>query len=755
MLHSTYTRRKSVLIKRLALSILSLVMIISPAFAIMPELEGMTREAAAVQLASYYGLEDESRLYFDDTESIENISAVKKVVRAGLMDGIYNSFLPDDVISNDDIELIRSKTGDDDFIVIRGNREYSTGVIFSDVVFGGNVVFRSSRTTLDDVRILGNLYLDMDATISFRGTARVIEAKGRISGEIRTGSRIEYLYLWGNDTDIVIDGSIGTLVVYGSNVRVSGNGDIDTVRANGSGLSCSILPNHITVGDMVYRVDDLPLFSGIMYDPSTEGPADSPDRSKIVESGDRTPTFTELETGNTPYHSGPIDISHPFSSIYCSGGRIDGEAYGYIEREFIMSGDANVYNLYPNDVPYVVMENVPYATRVLMRYPDPGVKEPSGNIVVEILNASSGYDLEDFWRRAWDVIMENGDVYVAITAQSDAAEALKKFDSERYSEIDWNGEDGLVFDMLTQLGNVLRKNPSLILDERIPVESIILVGQSWSGDYINTYTSVFYDYYNAESTLFDGYLGIANPAETFIASGVAGPARSFRPMTEPYIVIMSQAEHYFGSYGNWYRDFEYIRIPDGDEDWQIRFYEVAGAGHSDPVSPVIPNDSELMLINGSGRGMKEYNGDERPSDLQLDMVIRASYENLLSWIRYAIPAPPADNHWITYRTVVDPFIGDMPECMTDKDGNAVGGIRMPQIEAPVACYKPFRNDTSKTDGSMIYFTKERLSELYPEGYYDYMRAFGEAASRILSEGFLTREDYAVLMRDGRNIGLFI
>ncbi len=725
-------------------------------FAAMPDLNGLTREKAAEELVSYFSLEDESILYYGDLDSVSDVSSISKAVRAGLLGGDGN-FRPGDVISEDEIAYIASKAGNDGDSVVKGNTTYSSDVAFSDTVFGGNVVLTPDVRTAEftNANILGNLYADGEITLSFSGKARVVETREKAVVSVSEGSEIEYLYVWGDDSAVTVDGNVGTVVITGENVSLAGSGVIGLLRANGDGLVSDLSASRITVGDAVSK-NGMPLISSNVYDPSLSGPQTSPDADKIKAMAKAEPIYKEIPYGEgITYHDGPVEVSHPFSSAYCSGGHINLDAYGYVEKEFLMYGEANAYNLYENDVPYIVKENVPYCTRVLVRYPDPSVRTPSGNVVVEILNASSAVDLEDMWRRAWDLFLENGDVYIGITSQSGAAEALRTFDPVRYADISWSGEDGLFFDMLSQLGNTIRTNPTALIPSSIPVECLLLIGQSWSGDYVNTYTSVFYDYYNADGSLFDGYLCIVNPAETFIATGVAGPVRSFRATDEPYISIMSQGEHYFESYGDWYRDFEYVRIPDHTEDgWNTRFYEVAGAGHSDPVSPVIPSSAEIKKANGAGRDAKVYNSPELPSDLQMDMVIRGAYENIVKWIREGIPAPSAEDKWLLYRTVVDPSFGDMPECITDENGNALGGIRMPQIEAPVATYKPFRNDSSTTDGSMIYFSKDKIWDLYPNGYADYMSKYGSAASALVSEGYISTADYAILMRDERNINLF-
>ena len=56
--------------------------------------------------------------------------------------------------------------------------------------------------------------------------------------------------------------------------------------------------------------------------------------------------------------------------------------------------------------------------------------------------------------------MNEGHAYIGITSKTNTINALKKFDAERYADLNWkvNGKDenGLIWDMLSQLGTKLR-----------------------------------------------------------------------------------------------------------------------------------------------------------------------------------------------------------------------------------------------------------------------------------------------------------
>ena len=128
--------------------------------------------------------------------------------------------------------------------------------------------------------------------------------------------------------------------------------------------------------------------------------------------------------------SGPVPAtatSYPFGAADRTLVPEDLKANGYVEEEFIVSGKANVYD-WPAPGPAVVRTaDVPYTTRVLIRRPADG-KKFSGNVVVELLNASNLFDLNIAWGLSGKHFVDKGDAWVGITSKPVTAASLKKFD---------------------------------------------------------------------------------------------------------------------------------------------------------------------------------------------------------------------------------------------------------------------------------------------------------------------------------------
>jgi Alpha/beta hydrolase domain len=93
---------------------------------------------------------------------------------------------------------------------------------------------------------------------------------------------------------------------------------------------------------------------------------------------------------------------------------------------------------------------------------------------------------------------------------------------------------------------------------------------------------------------------------------------------------------------------------------------------------------------------------------------------------------------------------------TDKDGNALAGVRHPFVDVPTATYTGWNPRDSSIGfggvrvaftGSYIPWPKEKVTARYATRA-QYLGAFTEAALRMMKERFLTAEDLPDLLREG-------
>lgn len=74
----------------------------------------------------------------------------------------------------------------------------------------------------------------------------------------------------------------------------------------------------------------------------------------------------------------------------------DLSSFGYVEEEFLQSGTANIYDETPDGKLTVTVPDAPYTTRLLVRRPE-RKEDFSGNVIIEILNASAFFDIDRDW----------------------------------------------------------------------------------------------------------------------------------------------------------------------------------------------------------------------------------------------------------------------------------------------------------------------------------------------------------------------
>ena len=351
------------------------------------------------------------------------------------------------------------------------------------------------------------------------------------------------------------------------------------------------------------------------------------------------------------HHLSNVNESHAFSSMLCSIGQVNLEQYGYLEREFLQQGSAGIYTLDANNRAVATNKTSDYATRLLVRYPSDPTRF-SGRVYIDILNASSGIDLEDLWRRSWEFLLDNGHAYVGITSKSLTAKALKRFDPQRYQDLQWQvdgvDENGLLWDMLSQLGGLLRQPKARGLLGGLTPDWLYLTGQSQSGMVLNTYLVAFADQlalsHAGKPPLFDGYLNLVGPSVKPISSAGTLPSQVYRPSAVPLIAIMSEAEHAMARVrlpAGTPKIAEYQRPKDGNSrNKKIRFYEVAGAPHADPSSPILPNNAEIGKANlGKVRTPIEYANGHVETELNIDPFINAALNNLHECVANGTPPP--------------------------------------------------------------------------------------------------------------------
>jgi hypothetical protein len=416
---------------------------------------------------------------------------------------------------------------------------------------------------------------------------------------------------------------------------------------------------------------------------------------------------------------------------------------GYVQSEYAASGTATSYkavgpltsdgrwNFAPDG-------NAPYKTRVLVRRPADPAKF-SGTVVVEWLNVSGGVDANPDWVSLREEIVRAGDAWVGVSAQrigveggpvivqvkgiagsEDQGKGLKAIDPARYGSLDQPG-DGFSFDIYTQVARALRAGAGL---SGLHPQRLIAAGESQSAFALVTYFNGVQPLADA----FDGFfvhsrgaggLPLVGPGKYADLAGALGGTHTILRTDQDVPVLDIQTETDVASVLNSYA----ARQPDTS---RFRLWEVAGTAHAD-AHLVGPSASSIDC------GVPINNGP-------MHVVAKAALRALTSWMENGTAPPTASR--------IDVIPGASPQVRRDADGIAIGGIRTPPVDVPVATLSGVPGPTPSTIclllGSTKPFSAERIAQLYPSKSA-YLARFGADADKVIGQGFVLQADRAALM----------
>jgi hypothetical protein len=475
-----------------------------------------------------------------------------------------------------------------------------------------------------------------------------------------------------------------------------------------------------------------------------------------------------------PKIGAPLPVSatsHPFSAANHQKRPFDLAAQGYVEREYLVSGQARVFD-WPDAAGLEVLGQGPYVTRILVRRPK-DARRFNGTVIVEPLNPSEDVDLPIMWAESYRQLIRDGYAWVGVTIKPNTIKALKRFDPERYAAVSmanprggqacaasginaWSqpttpaDETGLAWDMLSQIGALL-KSRSPANPMPWSVERLYMTGQSQTAGYARTYATAFAGRERAATggRLYDGYLYSGSPPWQVPLNQCrkdlepGDPRRLTSAAGAPVIELFTQ--------GDMATNVE-TRRPDADTPTdRFRRYEVAGAPHVDPwEGRSFASDADMARAGARDNSAVELTcqpAGVEPTDFPNRYVFDAAWRSLDRWVRLGVPAPHAQR--LEVKAEVRPF---RPEASfdTDADGNAKGGVRTPAVDVPTA-----RWIGSKTgpfvclfQGYKYPFGRDRLTALYPT-HAAYVAKVRADTSRLVALRWLTPEDAAEIVQDAQ------
>jgi hypothetical protein len=432
---------------------------------------------------------------------------------------------------------------------------------------------------------------------------------------------------------------------------------------------------------------------------------------------------------------------------------------GYIEAEFLISGTANVYE-YVDDAQEsaaieVIESGLDYTTRILVRAPE-NPRRFNGTVLLDILNATRGYDGEISWVYSGNTLMDEGAVYVGITSKASTVRFLrdefgrppyKPRNASRYATLKMP-DSGQIWDILSQVSALLKDqaNPDNPLYQ-LNVERIILTGHSQSASYVKTFVNSFHRdaLLNDGRSAIDGYIENAGSfsAKRVNVDGAAGENFEFFdkrnkaivPVPAPVFRVQSETEpnSFFAS--------RLSRQTEADSPW-VRTYEIAGGAHVGATALALENEQNFNELGlGPARSC-----EVGPSTLPVEQAFSALFVRMDRWLRDG-DVPPASR----LIALVENESGRVIE--KDFTGNTVGGIRLPQLEVPIGRWSGGNPDLfCFLYGSFVPYTQSELDLLYPRRG-DYIKPLRASIRAAVNDGFLLPRGAHEIWREARRRGI--
>jgi len=397
---------------------------------------------------------------------------------------------------------------------------------------------------------------------------------------------------------------------------------------------------------------------------------------------------------------------------------------GYEQSEFFLSGTATAYAMTApanNDgkLTSVAKSMAPYTTRaVVMRPIDK--RRFNGTVIVEWLNVSGGADAGPDWMLGHNELIREGFVWVGVSAQIVGVNALKgtdptRGDAARYANLSHPG-DGYSYDIFSQAGQAIRDDARTMLGGLKP-KHLIAIGESQSAGRLVTYI----DAVHPLAHVYDGFLVHSRSGGAPIRDDVGVPVLVFQTETDV--------------------SFSGGRAAQSDTN-MFRLWEVAGTSHYDTYGLVIQGKD-----TGDGKaGAAVLESMQHPTNQPIPMftcgapintglahyVLDAAFYRLNQWVAKGIVSPAAPRF---QTTATGAFA-------TDTNGNVLGGVRTPAVDAPVA--KLSGRSTGGNSfcflfGSTVPFTPAQLKALYPN-HRAFVSAWVNATKSAVKAEFIVKAD---------------
>jgi hypothetical protein len=460
----------------------------------------------------------------------------------------------------------------------------------------------------------------------------------------------------------------------------------------------------------------------------------------------------------TPTVDGPITSP---GSAFVASTSFDLGQVGYRQEEYFLSGTATAYTSaapLTSDGAWSVTpgDTAGYKTRILVNRPiDP--KKFNGTVVVEWLNVSGGLDSSPDWLLGHVELIRDGFVWVGLSAQKVGIDGgaslgivdlpLKKANPARYASLVHPG-DSFSYDMFSQTAQVAR-NPLGPLGD-LKVKRVIAAGESQSAFRMVTYVNAIHPL----THVYDGFLVHSRGSGgTNLGAPLAQAPQAVIPVPDPTLiradidvpVLTLQTE----------TDLTFLNFFPArqDDTKKLRTWEVAGTAHADTYTLLggmtdLGTSPDIVELIVNAAPLPPFISCDAPLNSgPHHFVVNAAFSALNRWVRRGKAPKSAPR--------LDVAAGPPVAINTDANGNALGGIRTPAVDVPIATFGGLGSGsiTCTLFGSTVPFDQAKLASLYPT-HKAFVKAYNKALKRSVRAGWILKPD-AKLMKawaKGSSIG---
>ena len=453
---------------------------------------------------------------------------------------------------------------------------------------------------------------------------------------------------------------------------------------------------------------------------------------------------------SSPTIEGPITSP---GGAFIASTTFDLASVGYEQAEYFISGTANAYtNTAPlgTDGMWSVAPSgttAAYKTRIMVYRPT-NPKKFSGTVIVEWLNVSGGVDANPDWTQSHVELLREGVAWVGVSAQFVGVEGgpalvgvislpLKQVNPARYGSLHHPG-DTFSYDMFSQAGQAVRtpSGPSPL--GTLKVKRVIAVGESQSAfrlvNYINGIHPITH--------VYDGFLvhsrggfgaGLSEmpqpvipaPGTTAIRADVDVPVLTFETETDLTFLQYFSARQ--------------------DDSKNFRLWEVAGTAHYDTYGLGVgntdvgtsPDVAQPLETTDAVGGI--IHCDHPINSGPQHFVVNAAMSALIRWVRTGRAPRTAPR--------LNVSAGPPVAIEVDAHGNALGGIRTPQVDVPIATFTGQQAGTilCALFGTTTLFDDATLASLYPT-HKAFTKAWNRSLNRSVKAGWILKPDAKIIKK---------